>query len=185
MSPRNSVLAKRTLEVAEVCLRWKDLWRLSRYATVCLCHLSFWLHTLQKLFDILMASANFSANHVQAQSPQKDTRSLISHLLHIAASPPDNAQKPQYNNLPHLDSVNWDSIPAELRKVSEILWTRLGVEYNKHLAEKNQFESDQLKESTSVSGPSIIGSSRFIFLGSILIIYLLIGSRFGSSVPMV
>lgn len=123
MSPRNSVLAKRILEAAEVCLRWKDLSRLSRYATVRLC-LSFWLYILQKLFDILMASTNFAASQAQSQSPQKDTRSLISHLLHIAASPPDNAERPQYNNLPHLDSMTWDSIPTELRKVSKIPWTR-------------------------------------------------------------
>ncbi|KAH0833161.1 hypothetical protein J3R83DRAFT_12188 [Lanmaoa asiatica] len=69
-----------------------------------------------ELFDILMASANFSPNHVQTQSPQKDNRSLISHLLHIAASPPDGAQRPYCNTLQHLDFVTWESIPAELKK---------------------------------------------------------------------
>ncbi|KAF8558098.1 hypothetical protein OG21DRAFT_1481638 [Imleria badia] len=69
-----------------------------------------------ELFDILMASPNFNANHAPTQSPQKDNRSLVSHLLHIAASLPDNAQRPQLNTLPHLDFLNWDSIPAELRK---------------------------------------------------------------------
>lgn len=81
---------------------------------------------LQKLFDLLMAS--FNVNHVQTQTPQKENRSLISHLLHIAASPPDNAQRPHCNELEHLDFVNWNSIPAELRKVSDIPWTPLGVE---------------------------------------------------------
>ena len=89
--------------------------------------ISFWLHILLKLFDILMLNANFTLNHAPTKSPQKEGRSLISHLLHIAASPPDNAQRPHYNMLEHLDSVNWDSIPAELRKVSDIPWTRLGV----------------------------------------------------------
>ncbi|KAF8134853.1 hypothetical protein EV363DRAFT_1396322 [Boletus edulis] len=59
-----------------------------------------------ELFDTL--------NHIQ--SPQKDNRSLISHILHIAASPPDAAQRPHCNILQHLDFVNWDSIPSELRK---------------------------------------------------------------------
>ncbi|KAG6373305.1 hypothetical protein JVT61DRAFT_6443 [Boletus reticuloceps] len=59
-----------------------------------------------ELFDTL--------NHMQ--SPQKDNRSLISHILHIAASPPDAAQRPHCNILQHLDFVNWDSIPSELRK---------------------------------------------------------------------
>lgn len=97
------------------------------------------LHVLHKLFDILMMyTPNF--NHAQTQSPQKDGRSLVPHLLHIAASPPDNAQRPQYNTLPHLDSVSWDSIPAELRKVSDI--PCLGMEQVKRLTEKNQFEPD-------------------------------------------
>lgn len=97
---------------------------------------------LLKLFDILMASANFNVNHAPTQSPQKDNRSLVSHLLHIAASPPDSAQRPQFNTLHHLDSVSWDSIPAELRKVSSIPLTHLGIEQHKHLAEKDQFEPD-------------------------------------------
>ncbi|KAF8838598.1 hypothetical protein BDN67DRAFT_971308 [Paxillus ammoniavirescens] len=69
-----------------------------------------------ELFDILMASTNLAVNHAQTQSPQKDNRSLVSHLLHIAASPPDSAQRPQCNTLQHLDSVTWESIPTELKK---------------------------------------------------------------------
>ncbi|KIM64258.1 hypothetical protein SCLCIDRAFT_1213358 [Scleroderma citrinum Foug A] len=60
-----------------------------------------------ELFDILGNSS---------VSPQKDNRSIISHLLHIAASPPDNAQRPQCNTLQYLDSVTWDTIPTELKK---------------------------------------------------------------------
>lgn len=115
-SPQSLVSARRTQEAAEDCLHWKDLWLLSRYAAACLT-IMFQLHIPHKLFDILMSS---TANHAQTQSPQKENRSLISHLLHIAASPPDNAQKPHCNTLQHLDSVNWDSIPAELKKVSSI-----------------------------------------------------------------
>lgn len=62
-----------------------------------------------ELFDI-MISINSSV------SPQKDNRSIVFHLLHIASSPPDNAQRPQYNTLQHLDSVTWDTMPTELKK---------------------------------------------------------------------
>ncbi|KIK94223.1 hypothetical protein PAXRUDRAFT_143360 [Paxillus rubicundulus Ve08.2h10] len=69
-----------------------------------------------ELFDILMTSTNFAVSHTQTQTPQKDNRSLVSHLLHIAASPPDSAQRPQCNNLQNLDSITWESIPTELKK---------------------------------------------------------------------
>ncbi|KAF9243561.1 hypothetical protein BU15DRAFT_43066 [Melanogaster broomeanus] len=71
-----------------------------------------------ELFDILMASSNLTVNHAQTQSQtsQKDSRSIVSHLFHIATSPPDNAQRPQCNTLQHLDSVTWESIPTELKK---------------------------------------------------------------------
>ncbi|KAG9315132.1 hypothetical protein JVU11DRAFT_4255 [Chiua virens] len=65
-----------------------------------------------ELFDILMTSVNLPT----PQSPQKESRSLILHMLHIAASPPDDAKKPHCNTMHYLDSVSWDSMPAELRK---------------------------------------------------------------------
>ncbi|KAI6107910.1 hypothetical protein F5141DRAFT_1005488 [Pisolithus sp. B1] len=63
-----------------------------------------------ELFDILALSA------VNLPPSQKENRTLVSHLIHIAACPPDNAQRPQYNALQHLDSVTWETLAAELRK---------------------------------------------------------------------
>ncbi|KAL4066797.1 hypothetical protein J3A83DRAFT_4190032 [Scleroderma citrinum] len=67
-----------------------------------------------ELFDILMGTANYAIN--PSASPQKDNRSLVSHLLHVAASPPDSAQRPQCNGLQHLDGVSWDTLSTELKK---------------------------------------------------------------------
>ncbi|KAI6168218.1 hypothetical protein EDD17DRAFT_754816 [Pisolithus thermaeus] len=63
-----------------------------------------------QLFDILAASA------INLPPSQKENRTVVSHLIHIAACPPDNAQRPQYNTLQHLDSVTWETLAAELRK---------------------------------------------------------------------
>ncbi|KAH7919370.1 hypothetical protein BV22DRAFT_1199516 [Leucogyrophana mollusca] len=69
-----------------------------------------------ELFDILMASANTSIGHGPNQSSQKEARSFVSHIIHIAACPPDSAQRPQCNSLQHLDAVSWESLPLELKK---------------------------------------------------------------------
>lgn len=63
-----------------------------------------------ELFDILLASA------VNLPPSQKENRTLVSHLIHIAACPPDTAQRPQCNALQHLDSVTWETLATELRK---------------------------------------------------------------------
>ncbi|KAG1726263.1 uncharacterized protein EDB91DRAFT_1254405 [Suillus paluster] len=61
-----------------------------------------------EFFDILH-------NSLAAAGP-KDTRIPVSHILHIAASPPDSTRRPLWNTLPHLDSVSWDTLPLELKK---------------------------------------------------------------------
>ncbi|KAI6025813.1 hypothetical protein F5J12DRAFT_810524 [Pisolithus orientalis] len=53
---------------------------------------------------------------INPSSPQKENRTFVSHLIHIAACPPDNTQRPQCNTLQHLDSVTWDTLATELRK---------------------------------------------------------------------
>jgi len=40
-------------------------------------------------------------------------------VVHIAASPPDNSQHPCWNQLPLLDSLTWELLPVELKKVSK------------------------------------------------------------------
>ncbi|KAF7789802.1 hypothetical protein EIP86_000748 [Pleurotus ostreatoroseus] len=44
--------------------------------------------------------------------------SFTSHVVHVAASPPDTAERPIWNTLPHLDNVTWESLPAEFRKIT-------------------------------------------------------------------
>jgi hypothetical protein len=50
---------------------------------------------------------------------QKDKdRMPVSHILHVAACPPDSTQRPAWNTLQHLDTVSWNTLPLELQKVS-------------------------------------------------------------------
>ncbi|KAK7051063.1 hypothetical protein VNI00_005175 [Paramarasmius palmivorus] len=45
---------------------------------------------------------------------QNTGRSLISHIIHITASSPNDAVHPQWNDLETLDDLTWESLPAEL-----------------------------------------------------------------------
>ena len=45
------------------------------------------------------------------------TTTFHNHIIHLAASPPDSAERPMWNVSPLLDSLTWDTLPAELRKV--------------------------------------------------------------------
>lgn len=61
-----------------------------------------------ELFDILHNSL--------ASAGPKDSRIHVSHIIHIAGSPPDSARRPLWNTLSYLDSVSWDTLPVELKK---------------------------------------------------------------------
>lgn len=65
-----------------------------------------------QLFDIL-------------RSCPQPTRPHINHIFHIAASPPDSSIHPQCNNFPTLDSVTWEELPSELKKVC--FWERFVI----------------------------------------------------------
>lgn len=74
----------------------------------------------------------------------------VSHIIHIAGSPPDSAQRPSWNTLSHLDSVSWDTLPVELKKVST-----LGSTFHINLTcliEKNQSEPCHTTTNTTVPG---------------------------------
>ncbi|KAJ3562709.1 hypothetical protein NP233_g9408 [Leucocoprinus birnbaumii] len=43
-------------------------------------------------------------------------KELDCRVVHIAASPPDNSEHPQWNQSPALDSLTWDVLPSELKK---------------------------------------------------------------------
>lgn len=45
-------------------------------------------------------------------------KDLDCRMIHIAASPPDSSKHPQWNSSPSLDSLTWELLPAELKKVS-------------------------------------------------------------------
>ncbi|KAF9073940.1 hypothetical protein BDP27DRAFT_1317715 [Rhodocollybia butyracea] len=61
-----------------------------------------------ELFDILA-------------SKSKMPRKLPSHILHITASVPNNAQHPMANNSPALDQVTWETLPTEISKRAILL----------------------------------------------------------------
>lgn len=41
----------------------------------------------------------------------------VYHMLHICAVKPDSSEAPSWNRRPSLDSVNWETLPAEMKKV--------------------------------------------------------------------
>ncbi|KAK0199820.1 hypothetical protein DFS33DRAFT_1491192 [Desarmillaria ectypa] len=49
--------------------------------------------------------------------PPDANRPPLYHIFHIASSPPNDLEFPQYNQLPELDRITWDTLPAELQKV--------------------------------------------------------------------
>ncbi|KAK7678535.1 hypothetical protein QCA50_018407 [Cerrena zonata] len=53
-----------------------------------------------ELFDILKESMQYA----------------VSYVIHIAAFPPDSAERPLYNSSSRLDTLTWDNLPSELRK---------------------------------------------------------------------
>ncbi|KAH9481517.1 hypothetical protein JR316_0006044 [Psilocybe cubensis] len=63
-----------------------------------------------ELFDILFSLA--LPRDGSTSSP------FISHIIHVAASPPDSSLHPIYNDNAALDNIDWDSLPHELKKAS-------------------------------------------------------------------
>jgi hypothetical protein len=70
-----------------------------------------------------LTSRRAAIRHPQGLQPLPPNKTYVCHLFHIAASPPDNAERPMWNRDPRMDRVGWDSLPAEFRKVhsSEIV----------------------------------------------------------------
>lgn len=48
-------------------------------------------------------------------------RPAIQHIIHIAASEPDAMVNPVWNDQPSFDSLTWNTLPNELKKVSLFL----------------------------------------------------------------
>ncbi|KAF7978845.1 hypothetical protein HWV62_44653 [Athelia sp. TMB] len=70
-----------------------------------------------EMFDILSDSVKVKPLQSQSlnQAPYVAPR-LVSHIIHVAASPPDDALKPLWNDSPELDDASWASLPSELKK---------------------------------------------------------------------
>ncbi|KAI0782306.1 hypothetical protein C8Q75DRAFT_811741 [Abortiporus biennis] len=47
---------------------------------------------------------------------KENMENAVCHIIHIASSTPDSADRPLKNSSPKLDTVSWDSLPTELRK---------------------------------------------------------------------
>lgn len=43
---------------------------------------------------------------------------VVNYVIHVAACPPDTADRPLWNTNPSLDSLTWETLPAEFRKVA-------------------------------------------------------------------
>ncbi|KZT65876.1 hypothetical protein DAEQUDRAFT_493130 [Daedalea quercina L-15889] len=41
---------------------------------------------------------------------------MTSHIIHVAATPPDGSERPVWNLASNLDDVSWETLPLELRK---------------------------------------------------------------------
>lgn len=46
------------------------------------------------------------------------TPSMLYHIFHVAAYPPDSARHPVWNNNPEFDHVSWESLPSNFSQVS-------------------------------------------------------------------
>jgi mediator of RNA polymerase II transcription subunit 25 len=58
-----------------------------------------------------------SQSAAQSRDTQHSIPRLVCHILLVAASAADGAQRPLWNNSPDLDDVSWETLPAELKKV--------------------------------------------------------------------
>ncbi|THH07742.1 hypothetical protein EW146_g9221 [Bondarzewia mesenterica] len=66
-----------------------------------------------EMFDHLLNSEGLNPLH----SPTgEDQQTVISYILQVAAGVPDDTRHPSWNEDPSLDSLTWDSVPAEIRK---------------------------------------------------------------------
>jgi hypothetical protein len=60
----------------------------------------------------------------QPRDTQHQIPRLVCHILLVAASAADNAQRPLWNNSPQLDDVTWETLPTELKKVFDLHFER-------------------------------------------------------------
>ncbi|KAG1821560.1 uncharacterized protein BJ212DRAFT_1296934 [Suillus subaureus] len=108
-----------------------------------------------EFFDIL--------HNTLALAGPKDGRIHVSHIIHIAGSPPDSAQRPAWNTLPHLDSVSWDTLPVELkkRKINLSLVTLQQIQQFQDVQSATSIPTPQTNPWFTVYAPHILMLSGF------------------------
>lgn len=70
------------------------------------------------MIDKLRQSIGVPPGQSQIQNPNKPPVTLVSHILHLAASPPDGSLHPIWNTNPKFDRLTWAALPDEFKQVS-------------------------------------------------------------------
>ena len=69
------------------------------------------------MFDKLRQSIGVPPGQSQIQQPNKPPVTLISHIVHLAAAPPDGSPHPVWNANSKFDQLMWASLPDEFKQV--------------------------------------------------------------------
>lgn len=76
------------------------------------------------MFDKLRQSIGVPPGQSQIQNPNKPPVTLVSHLLHLAAAPPDGSLHPVWNTNSKFDQLTWATLPDEFKQVPLLLFIR-------------------------------------------------------------
>ena len=69
------------------------------------------------MFDKLRQSFGIPLGQSQIQQPNKPPLTLISHIVHLAAAPPDGSLHPAWNANSKFDQLTWATLPDEFKQV--------------------------------------------------------------------
>lgn len=69
------------------------------------------------MFDKLRQSIGVLPGQSQIQHPNKPPVTLVSHILHLAAAPPDGSLHPVWNTNSKFDQLTWATLPDEFKQV--------------------------------------------------------------------
>ena len=69
------------------------------------------------MFDKFRQSIGLPLGQSQIQQPNKQALTLISHIVHLAAAPPDGSSHPVWNANSKFDQLTWTTLPDEFKQV--------------------------------------------------------------------
>jgi len=69
------------------------------------------------MFDKLRQSIGVPPGQSQIQQPNKPPVTLVSHIVHLAAAPPDGSLHPVWNVNSKFDQLTWATLPDEFKQV--------------------------------------------------------------------